>query len=136
MPGRSALFEGLVSTTAGDSVQVASIGGIPHYVIPDAGFLRHIESVIVDRQVLHILRDQLEPHRELAILEAMKMLGRDDLFTKAMIDASLDNMEQLLDQGIPQEVRAWLGMMGFRVIVNYHGEVVEVEQPRQAAPDE
>jgi predicted RNA polymerase sigma factor len=66
----------------------------------------------------------------------MKMIGRDDLFTKAMIDASIDNMEQLLEQGIPQDMRAWLGMMGFRVIVNYRGEVVKVEQPGQTDPDE
>lgn len=136
MRGRSALFEGMISTTTGEPVQVATIAGVPHYAIPDGDFLRHIESQIVDRQVLGLLRDQLEPHRELAILEAMKMLGRDDLFTKAMIDASIDNMEQLLEQGIPQEVRAWLGMMGFRVVVDYHGEVVDVEQPGQIAPED
>jgi hypothetical protein len=136
MTGRSALFEGLVSTDMGEPVQVTTIGGVPHYVIPDGSFLRHVESAVVDRQVLQLLLDQLEPHRELAIREAMKMIGRDDLFTKAMIDASIDNMEQLLEQGIPQEMRAWLGMMGFRVIVNYRGEVVQVEQPGQADPDQ
>jgi hypothetical protein len=136
MTGRSALFEGLVSTDMGEPVQVTPIGGVPHYVIPDGSFLRHVESAVVDRQVLQLLLDQLEPHRELAIREAMKMIGRDDLFTKAMIDASIDNMEQLLEQGIPQEMRAWLGMMGFRVIVNYRGEVVQVEQPGQTDPDQ
>jgi hypothetical protein len=136
MKGRSALFEGLVSTDLGELVQVTTIGEVPHYVIPDGSFLRHVESEIIDRQVLQFLRDQLEPHRDLAIREAMKMIGRDDLFTKAMIDASIDNMEQLLEQGIPQEMRAWLGMMGFRVIVNYRGEVVQVEQPGQIDPDE
>jgi hypothetical protein len=136
MKGRFALFEGLVSTDTGEPVQVTTVGDMPHYVIPDGSFLRHIESEVIDRQVLQILRDQLEPHRELAIREAMKMIGRDDLFTKAMIDASIDNMEQLLEQGIPQEMRAWLGMMGFRVIVNYRGDVVRVEQPGQIDPDE
>jgi len=136
MKGRSALFEGLVSTDTGEPVEVTTVGDIAHYVIPDATFLRHIESEVIDRQVLEILRDQLEPHRELAIREAMKMIGRDDLFTKAMIDASIDNIEQLLEQGLPQELRAWLGMMGFRVIVNYRGDVVSVEQPGQLDPDE
>ena len=136
MKSRSALFEGLVSTDAGAPVEVTTVGDIAHYVITDGTFLRHIESEVIDRQVLEILRDQLEPHRELAIREAMKMIGRDDLFTKAMIDASIDNMEQLLERGLPQELRAWLGMMGFRVIVNYRGAVVSVEQPGQLDPDE
>jgi hypothetical protein len=136
MEGRSALFEGLVSTDTGELVQVTIIGAVPHYVIPEGGFLRHVESEVIDRQVLQFLRDQLEPHRELAIREAMKMIGRDDLFTKAMIDASIDNMDQLLERGLPEEMRAWLGMMGFRVIVNYRGDVVRVEQPGQIDPDE
>ena len=61
------------------------------------------------------------------------MLGQEDLFTKAMIDSSLKNMDEhftkLLDQGLPTEARAYLGMLGFRIVMNYHGEVVGVEQP-------
>lgn len=136
MGNRFALFDGLISTDLGEPVEVAVVGGIPHYVVPDAGFLRHIESGIIDRQVLQTLRDQLEPHRDRAVEEALKMIGRDDLFTKAMIDASLNNMDQLLEQGVPDEMRAWLGMMGFRVIVNYRGELVRLEQPGQADLDE
>jgi hypothetical protein len=48
-----------------------------------------------------------------------------------MIDASIDNMDQLLKRGIPEGMRAWLGMTGFKVIVNYRGQVVRVEQPKQ-----
>lgn len=136
MGTRFALFDGLISTENGEPVEVVAVGGATHYVVPDAGFMRHIDSELIDKQVLQFLRDQLEPHRDRAVEEALKMIGRDDLFTKAMIDASLNNMEQLLDQGIPEEMRAWLGMMGFRVIVNYRGDVVRVEQPGQIDPDE
>ncbi len=136
MSGEFALFEGLISTDMGEPVETVLVGGSPHYVVPDSGFMRHIEAESIDRQVLQILRAQLEPHRELAVEEAMKMIGRDDLFTKAMIDSSINNMEQLLKQGIPEEMRAWLGMMGFRVFVNYRGEVVRVEQPGQIDPNE
>jgi len=136
MSSQFALFEGLISTDTGEAVNVTMIGGTPHYIVPDAGFLRHIESEAIDRQVLQLLREQLEPHRDLAVKEAMKMIGRDDLFTKAMIDASINNMEQLLEHGIPEEMRAWLGMMGFKVIVNYRGEVVKVEQPGRIDPDD
>ncbi len=131
-----ALFKGLISTDTGEPVDVVMVGEKPHYVVPDAGFQRHIESKVIDRQVLQLLRDQLEPHRDLAVREAMKMIGRDDLFTKAMIDASINNMEQLLEQGIPEEMRAWLGMMGFRVIVDYRGDVIQLEQPGRADFDE
>jgi hypothetical protein len=37
-----------------------------------------------------------------------------------------------LTQGIPDDARQMLGMMGFRVVVNYHGEVLKIEQPSVA----
>jgi hypothetical protein len=136
MVNQFALFSGLISTENGEPVETVVVGETAHYVVPDAGFMRHIDSKVIDLQVLQFLHDQLEPHRDRAVEEALKMIGRDDLFTKAMIDASLNNMEQLLERGIPEEMRAWLGMMGFRVIVNYRGDVVRVEQPGQIDPDE
>jgi hypothetical protein len=61
------------------------------------------------------------------------MLGQEDIFTKAAIESSLHNMDaqfdNLLAQGLPDEVRAWLGLSGFRVVVDVHGTVVRVEQP-------
>jgi hypothetical protein len=33
-------------------------------------------------------------------------------------------------------MRAYLGMMGFKVIINVHGEVVKVEQPGMAGGDD
>jgi hypothetical protein len=40
-------------------------------------------------------------------------------------------MDQILEQGLPDDARAWLGMLGFRVIVDTHGEVVELDMPEQ-----
>jgi hypothetical protein len=34
-----------------------------------------------------------------------------------------------LKQGIPDEARQMLGMMGFRIVVDYHGEVIRIDQP-------
>jgi hypothetical protein len=59
----------------------------------------------------------------------MGMIGQDDLFTKAMIDSSIGNMEQMMVQGLPDDARIMLGMMGFKIIVNVHGEVVNLEMP-------
>jgi hypothetical protein len=57
------------------------------------------------------------------------MMGSEDLFTKAAIDRSIENMDQVIGQGLPDEARQMLGMMGFRVVVNYHGEMLRIEQP-------
>jgi hypothetical protein len=66
----------------------------------------------------------------------MAMLGKDDLFTKAMIDASIENMDQVIEQGLPDDVRTWLGMFGFRIVVDIHGDVMRVELPSQEAPED
>ena len=136
MTSKTALFEGLISTEYGEAVRVAHIGPEPHYVIPDGDFMRHIAAEEIDRQVLNVLSEQLEQHRDLAVEAALEMIGKDDLFTKAMVDASINNMDRVLDQGIPEELRAWMGMMGFKVIVNFRGEVVQVEQPGQIDPED
>jgi hypothetical protein len=34
-----------------------------------------------------------------------------------------------MEAGIPEEGRAYLGMLGFKVIINVHGEVLKIEQP-------
>jgi predicted RNA polymerase sigma factor len=76
-----------------------------------------------------MLRDQFMAHRELATDALLQMLGKDDLFTKAMIDASIKNMDQVLDHGLPEGARAWLGMLGFRVVIDRQGQVLELDMP-------
>ncbi|GAB4529377.1 MAG: hypothetical protein Kow0063_06410 [Anaerolineae bacterium] len=133
---RQALFAGLVYSEDGEPVEVTYVGDEPHYVILDAGFRRHVESEYVDRQVLSWLQEQFMANRDIITEGVLAMLGKDDLFTKAMIDASLQNMDQLIEQGLPDDARTWLGMFGFRVIVDIHGDVVRTELPAQEAPDE
>jgi hypothetical protein len=128
---RSALFDGLVQDEAGNPVEVATVGDVPNYVVDDAGFRRHVESEVVDRQVIDMLREQFMAHREIATEAMLQMLGKEDLFTKAMIDASIKNMDRVIEQGLPEGARAWLGMLGFRVIINTHGEVVRLDMPEQ-----
>jgi hypothetical protein len=45
------------------------------------------------------------------------------------IDQQFENLFQV---GIPEEARAFMGMSGFKVIINVHGEVVRFEQPATA----
>ena len=133
---RQALFEGLVYDEQGELVTTAVIGDEAHYVVNDEGFRRHIASETVDRQVLSIFLEQLENNRDLAVEQALSMVGQDDLFTKAAIDASLRNidMDQIIAQGIPEQARNMMGMLGFRIVINLHGEILKLDQP--AAPDE
>lgn len=131
-PARSALFSGLIQDEAGNPVEAVMVSDVPNYVVDDAGFRRHVESEAVDRQVIEMLREQFIAHREIATEAMLQMMGKDDLFTKALIDASIKNMDQVLERGLPDDVRAWLGMLGFRVIVNTHGEVVRLDMPEQS----
>lgn len=112
---------------------MAYVGDEPCYVVNDQGFRRHIPSEQVDRQVLEIMRQQIEGHEDLLSEQTAKMLGQEDPFSRAIIYTQLRNLdkqfEQLLQTGIPEEGRAYLGMMGFRVVINLHGEVLRVEQP-------
>jgi hypothetical protein len=128
---RTALFAGLVRDEEDNPVEVVMVGSTPNYVIEEAGFRRHVESEVVDRQVIEMLREQFMAHREIATDAMLQMLGKDDLFTKAMIDASIKNMDQVIEHGLPDGARAWLGMLGFRVIINQHGEVVRLDMPEQ-----
>lgn len=128
---RSALFAGLVQDEHGNPVESVMVGDIPNYVVEDAGFRRHVESEEVDRQVIEMLREQFMAHREIATDAMLQMLGKDDLFTKAMIDASIKNMDQIIESGLPEDARAWLGMLGFRVVIDTHGKVVELDMPEQ-----
>ena len=135
---RKALFAGLVIEDDGQPVEVTMVGGDAFYIVDDDGFHRHIEREYVDRQVLDHLLEMIEGHEEIIAEGTMKMLGQDDIFTKAMIETSLKNVddqfEQLLMTGIPEDSRTWLGMLGFRIVIDYHGDVVRVDQP--SAPDD
>ncbi len=137
---KHALFQGLIVNEADEPAGVAHIGEEAHYVINDVGFKRHVAAEAIDRTVLRDLRAQITQHQELVSDSALKMLGQDDLFTKAMIDSSLKNidahMDQLLRQGLPSGARQWLGMLGFRIMVNHHGEVLKLDQPGIAIPDD
>lgn len=135
---KKALFAGLVADEYDRPVEVAYVGDEPCYVINDQGFRRHIPSEQVDRQVLGMLREQIDGNEDLLVKQTEKMIGQDDLFSHAMILNQLKNMDQhfeaLLQTGIPEEGRAYLGMLGFRVVINFHGEVIRLDQP--SAPEE
>jgi hypothetical protein len=133
---QQAMFGGLIYDDNDNPVETSIIGGEAQYVVDDDGFRRHIDAESVDRQILSFFLEQLDQNKDLAVEQAMEMMGQDDLLTKAAIDASLRNIsaDQIIAQGVPAQARDMLGMMGFRVVINVHGEVVSMDQP--AAPEE
>lgn len=134
------LFEGLVFDEFDKPVEVKYIGDEPFYVVDDAGFLRHIPSEEVDRQVLESMRQLIDGHEDLLSEQTAKMLGQEDIFTRAMIETQLKNIDQQFDNlfssGIPEEGRAYMGMMGFRITIDVHGQVIKIDQPGMIAPDD
>lgn len=135
---RLSLFAGLIVDDQEQPVTSTQVGSEAFYVVDDQGFLRHIESEKVDRQVLDHLSELIEGSEDLISEGTMKMLGQEDIFTKAAIESSLKNMDAqvdaLIEMGLPEDVRTWLGMIGFRVVIDAHGKVLQIEQP--GVPDD
>lgn len=130
-----AFFEGLVETEDGAKVETAFVGGEDFYVFDDQGFRRHIEAAAIDRVVLGQFLEQMQEHRDEASQAMLKLMGSEDLFAKAAVDSTLKNInvDQMLGQTLPPDVKQWLGMLGFRIVIDYHGDVIRVDMP--AAPE-
>jgi hypothetical protein len=134
------LFSGLIYDEEDQLVETTMVGPEPCYIVDDDGFRRHIPSEQVDRQVLDMMREQIEGHEEMIGEQAMQMLGQDDIFSRAVFIEQLKNIEQQFDQilkeGLPEEGRAYMGLTGFKVIINHHGEVVDVIQPGRVSEED
>ena len=134
------LFAGLIFDENDNPVETAYVGDEAFYVVDDDGFRRHISSEKVDRQVLESMRELIDGHEGILSEQTAKMLGQEDIFTKAMIESQLKNIDKQFDSlfqaGIPEEGRAYMGMMGFRITINIHGDVTRVDQPGMIDPDE
>ncbi len=136
-----AVFQDLVYDEQGRPVEVAYIGQEPHYVVDDQGMKFHVPTEQVDRQVLRVFRELMAGHEEFIGQEAARLLGQDDPFTLAAITTQLKQWDQHIDQllalGLPEDVRLWLGLMGFRVTINFRGEVLDVRIPGlEAGPED
>lgn len=134
------LFHGLVFSEEGNPLSAARVGGEPFYVIDDAGFLRHIRARELDESILRWLWEQIRGHEQELAEQAARMTGQEDIFSKAVLQNTLTHpetyVEEIFRHGLPESTRMWMGMMGFRAIVNVHGELLRVEQPARAADDD
>ena len=137
---KRALFEGLVFDIEDNPLEVTWVGDEPSYVLNDGGFLRHIPAEIVDQQVWEAITAGISGNEEFLSEQTAKMLGQEDIFSIAVIRQQLENsqaqFEQLRSTGLPQDMRSYLGMTGFRIVVDFHGDVVEIKQPAITPPGE
>ena len=133
------LFQGLIVNEQNVTVEVTYIGKEAHYVINDNDFLHHVSAVKLDEKILKKLRNQIMDNKDTVSESAMQMTGKNDLFTKAMIDSSLKNIDthiqQLLEKGLPDEAQQWLSMLGFHIVVDHHGDVISISQPDRIDPN-
>ncbi len=137
---RQPVFAGLVFDENDNPAETAYVGDEPCYVVDDDGFRRHIPAEQVDLQVLKAIQEMIQGHEDLLSEQAAKKLGQDDIFSRAMIETQLKQMDQQFDQlmeiGIPEETRAYIGMTGFRIRIDVHGEVIDIEQPGMIDPED
>jgi len=135
---KKAVFKGLVFSQNDELVTDTCVGTEAFYVLNDDGFLRHIPAEQVDRQVLQLIQKQVEENKDLIAQQTEKMIGQQDLFTHALIQNQLEHVDEqfdsLMQSGLPENVLAYMGMSGFKIIVDHHGEVVEVNQPSATEP--
>ena len=133
---RQPLFKGLVVDENGNIADTTLVGDEPCYVVDDMGFRRHIPSEQVDRVVLSQIAGMMKGSEEYISEQTAKMLGQEDIFTKAMLERQLKDIDKqfdlLIQNGMPEDTRIYLGMVGFKVVINVHGEVLRVEQPSAA----
>lgn len=134
------LFAGLVVDEFEQPVDTAQVGDEAMYVVNDAGFRRHVLAEPVDRAVLAWMATQVEGHEDLLSEQAAKMMGAEDIFSKALLENQFKNLgqqlEKILATGIPEDARAYLGMTGLKIRINRQGELLEVIQPGLIDPDE
>ncbi len=128
-----ALFEGLVLDENDNVLPVAYVGQDPTYVLVEDNFKYHVDARKVDEQVLNAFREQVQQNESLVSEGVLRMLGKDDLFTKIAVDRQIRNLDQhfaqLFEVGIPEQARQYLGMLGFSIVINRHGEVVDLRMP-------
>lgn len=124
-----AMFTGLVFDEDGNPAILKYVGEKPCYVIDDDGFLRHIDAQTVDRQVIRFMQGQVEDNKDMAVTTMLDMMGKDDIFTKAAVESSINNMEEAVGNPIPDQAKQWLGMLGFKIVIDHEGNVIDMEMP-------
>ena len=134
-----AFFTGLIYDENEDLIESVTIGNEAFYVVDDCGFKRHIDSREVDEKIVRLFTDQINGNEEYLANAAANMTGKNDLFSMVMFKNSLMNIDKEIEamfrQGPPPGLAEFLGMSGFRVNIDIHGNITNVNMPSSPADD-
>ena len=126
-----AAFEHLVYDQTGSSVPVKKIGGNDFYVVVEDGFDYHIEAGKVDAAVWNTLKSHFLQVKDDQLPAALEAMGVEDPFTLAAYEAAIDNIGAADALTIAPEHKDMLALLGFRIVIDYHGDVKDVVMPEQ-----
>ena len=73
-------------------------------MVDDMGFRRHIPSEQVDRVVLGEIAGMMKGSEGYISEQTAKMLGQDDIFTKAMLERQLKDIDKQFDMLHPDRL--------------------------------
>ena len=128
-----AFFTGLIYDENDNLIETATIGNDCFYIVDDYGFKRHIDSREVDEKIVRLFTDQINGNEEYLANAAANMTGKTDLFSMAMFKNSLLNIdkeiESMFKQDPPPGLSEFLGMSGFKVNIDLHGNIINVNMP-------
>ena len=128
-------FAGLIYDENDNLIETAEIGNESFYIVDDYGFKRHIDSREVDEKIVRLFTDQIGGNEEYLANAAANMTGKTDLFSMAMFKNQLLNIdkeiESMFRQGPPPGLSEFLGMSGFKVNIDLHGNITNVNMPAQ-----
>ncbi len=134
-----AFFTGLIYDENENLIESVTIGNEAFYVVDDCGFKRHIDSREVDEKIVRLFTDQINGNEEYLANAAANMTGKNDLFSMVMFKNSLMNIDKEIEamfrQGPPPGLAEFLGMSGFRVNIDIHGNITNVNMPSTPADD-
>ncbi len=137
---KKAIFEGMIFDSVGRQLPVVYVGDEPTYVIDDSGFERHVPAGEIDWQVWEFLSQGIEGNEDFLSEQTAKLLGQDDIFSIAVIRNQFENRDkqflEMQEKGFPYDMRMYMTMAGFQVVVNHRGDVLEVKQPAVTNGDE
>lgn len=128
-----AFFKGLIYDDKDNLIETATVGNDAFYIVDDSGFKRHIDSREVDEKIVRLFTDQINGNEEYLANAAANMTGKTDLFSMAMFKSQLKNIDKEIEvmfrQGPPAGLTEFLGMAGFKVNIDMHGNITNVKMP-------
>ncbi len=132
------LFSGLIFDENDQPLETETVGQESFYIVNDAGFRRYVPSEDIDRQIWNIFTKGIEGNEDFLSAKTAEMMGNDDLLTVAMLKSAMkdfgNQIDQLFKTGLPVDALKMFGMIGFKFIVDVHGDIVDMNAP--AASDE